>query len=448
MVMPPEPSVGDIAIAEAADVEAEQVSRIRGNHLVIGSLWLLSSVALGALTGAIFWLIAARLSDSTSVGRASALFTSILFVNYATSLGLPVAATAYAADEAPESHVLFTWALVLTTGSSIVGTATYFVVVHPAAADALWQWSRPGGLLLFAIFIVGASFAVLIDVRLMAARMWGWALFRFAAVGLIRLPLVFLHPFDNEALWLFLLSAGPPCLSGLVGVALLRRRGRLHLRLGPRPSHAAAAFRYATVNYVSMLASYAPTFALPVLVLVNVSASENARFFVAWSISAVAFLMPQTIGQVLLVEGRKRHADVRAQARNGLLIAVVVMAAAFVAVVFAGPAVTALYGPEYADAAGYLRPLIAAGIPWAVTAIHLHEARVRHDTALTVGITIVLAASILVPAALLVPDDGAHGATRAWVFGQSLTAILTLAAVYLRRPSVTRPEPAPALATQ
>ena len=75
-------------------------------HLLRGSFWLLASVAANAFCGFAFWLIATQLDTKTDVGRASALFTGVLFINYLTNMGLPVAVARYAPDAGASSTVL------------------------------------------------------------------------------------------------------------------------------------------------------------------------------------------------------------------------------------------------------------------------------------------------------------------------------------------------------
>ena len=73
-----------------------------------------------------------------------------------------------------------------------------------------------------------------------------------------------------------------------------------------------------------------------------------------------------------------------------------------------------------------LPALVAAAIPWAVTSVYLTEARVRHRSAATVLITVVLSLAILVPALVLVPEDGIDGAATAFLVGNIVAAIVAL----------------------
>jgi len=71
------------------------LARLRGarghRHLLQGSAVLVAGAAIQAASGAIFWLVAARLDTPADVGEAAKLSQSVLFVTYLAGLGLPVA---------------------------------------------------------------------------------------------------------------------------------------------------------------------------------------------------------------------------------------------------------------------------------------------------------------------------------------------------------------------
>lgn len=395
---------------------------------------LVAGAAVQAVTGSLFWLIAARTGTSTEVGHASALFTSVMFVNYLVGLGLPVALARYAPDRSRSSDVIFTWGVVATVASSLAGSLLYLWVVSPPAADVLTEGGWWAGAGLFWVMVLGAALSMVVDVRLMTARRWNLVLARMVVVGFIRIPLLAVPiPDTGRELWLFLLAAAPTAVSGLVGVPLLRPLVGARLRLSPSPETARAAARYSLVNWLSTLAYGAPYFALPVIVLVHVSPSTNASFYVAWSITQVAFYVPSAIGQALLAEGGKDGAQVHAQVRLALALAVGLMAAASVAALVARSLVVTVYGAEYSEAARILPVLMAAGVPWAVSSLYLTEVRVRHRHVATVAITAALTLAIVGPALVTVPGRGVDGAMWSWLGGNALAAAVAAVAVRLSR---------------
>ena len=58
--------------------------------------------------------------------------------------------------------------------------------------------------------------------------------------------------------------------------------------------------------------------------------------------------------------------------------------------------------------------------------MYLTEARVRHRSGATVLITVVLSVAILVPALVLVPEDGIDGAATAFLVGNLIAAVVAL----------------------
>lgn len=391
-------------------------------HLLRGSAWLLVSVAANAVGGFAFWLIAARIESNDDVGRAAALFTSVMFVNYATNMGLPVAVARYSPDDGGPSTVLFNWSILYTGASSLVGTAVFLAFLPDSVADTLWQWGLAAGVLIFLAVVFGMSCAVLVEVRLMALRRWGWVFTRVAVVGFVRFALVLVHPLDDEALWLFLVVAGIPALSGMVGYTVLLARRRSPRPLRPLPANWRAGLRYSWVNYLGVLAVQAATFALPLLVSIEVTSGDYAAFYVAFSITSVIFLVPHTLGQVLLVEGGKDGADLGRQVRLALALALGFMVVVAVGGRVASGLVTDIYGPDYAAAARILPTLVLAGVGWAITSICLTQARVQERVGAIVTIATALALGILLPALVLVAEDGIDGAARAWLLGNAIAA--------------------------
>jgi len=67
--------------------------------------------------------------------------------------------------------------------------------------------------------------------------------------------------------------------------------------------------------------SQAPQFLSPIIVGKFVDKNEYGAFFVAWTIVTVVFLIPHTVGQTVLSEGSRAHADVERQAKLGLFVA-------------------------------------------------------------------------------------------------------------------------------
>jgi O-antigen/teichoic acid export membrane protein len=431
--------VGDGTAEDPAPSSRAQLAGIRRRaaghrHLLTGSAVLVVGAAVQAITGALFWLIAARIDAQTDVGNATALFTSVLFVAFVAGLGLPVAVARYAAGSGRDDHVLFAWCALATALAAGAVAGGYVAAVPAAAVDELRDWHGAAGPLLFVALSVGTALALLCDVRLMTQRRWVLVLVRVSASGVARFPLL-LIPVDGErVVWLLVLAAGPTALSGFVAVAGMPWVTGGRHRLGPRPTTVRPMVRYSVVNWLAQLTYQAPAFALPVVVLVNVDPDTNASFYVAWGVANLAAYVPLSIGQALLAEGGRDGARVRSQVRLALVVAVGLMSIGAVAAAIGSGLVVTLYGEDYAEAARVMPWLVAGAVPWAITSVYLTEARVQHRSRATVTITLTLSLCILVPAIVLVPDRGLDGAVWAYVGGNlAAAAMAVLAHVRNRR---------------
>lgn len=409
----------------------------RRGQVVSGSAWVMLGFLAQAVTGVGFWVLAARLFDQVDVGVASGLFTSLQFVNYATALGLQELLSRYR----PETRTdpLLGWSTLATVAGSLVGTALYLAVFGRGDSNsALTALTGAGPLAVVGFGAVAAANAIaaLADARLMWARRWNWVFWRLALAGVVRLPLVLLPSVllsdaPQVGVWLFFVMAAPIALSGLITLGLLRQAGN------PPPSLAAPdggwsePMRYAGVNYLSHLAILAPQFILPVIVFVNVRAVTYANFFLAWSIAAVAFILPVTIGRVFLVEGSRATAAVGAT-RQAAGLAVGSMLVATVGAGILSLVLPTVYGADYTEAGRILPWLVAGGIPWSVTSIALARARVRSDSLSIVVMTAFAAITVLGLAMALVPSRDLDGAIAAWGLGNAVASAVAVVLVSVR----------------
>jgi len=395
-------------------------------HVLRGSVWFIASLGIGAVGGFAFWSLAARLQPASTVGQASALFTAILFITYLTSMGLPVAVAKYGALDHPATHSLWSWALVYTAGTSLLGTLGFLWIARWGFIDdlgAFSTWNLPAQAGFLFVMVTGMAFAVLVETRLATLRSWGWVLARVAVLAIGRLPLLFYGPLASNAVGLVVLMAGAPALSGVLGVIALHWTvPRPHRQMRVLPEHARSALRFATVNWIGMLAAQAPQFTVPLIIAAQVSSAENAAFYLAWSMTTVAFLVPQTIGQVVVAEGSRDEGSISHKVLVGFLTALAAMAVLALGALLFAPLATTIFGPSYALTSAILPPLIAAGIPWVVTAMLLARSRVLGQTWVTVGITVTFAALGLWLVASGARRSGLEGAAYGWLIANGLAA--------------------------
>jgi O-antigen/teichoic acid export membrane protein len=393
-------------------------------HMLGGSMWLLAATLVVSLGSFVFWLLVTQHTPAEDVGRAAALFSATLFVCYLTSLGLPIAASRYASDRTQGSATLFAWSLLLTIGSSLVGVLAFVAFAPDSIRDALDSW-RPGlAWLAMFLLVAGMSISILVDVRLMALRRWSMVFLRSLLIAVLRLPFLLWVPDTGSALYVYVVAAGGFALTGVAFLWPLARHDGLRLR--PLPAVARRAAQFAGVNYLGQLAVQAPFFAVPFAVLVQVTAVENARFYLSWGVMSVVYISVTMIGQALLVEGGRGGTDHRRQAAVALGAGLAVAASATVLSIGLGPLLAAVYGPSYSPVSTLLPILVAGTIPFAVTTTVLTMARIREHSYATIAVAGGVAPPGRVPTVLLTARFEALGAAWGWTVGNAIAALVAL----------------------
>lgn len=414
---------------------------IRSSKLLRGSAWILVAIGLQSIFGFAFWVMGSHVASARQLGQASALYTAVQFVNYASGLGLTVALARHAVIRSRESDALFGWAIVATVASSFVG-GMLFLSVASSSATRIISGSATGWVV-FCLYTAGTSIGLLADVRLMAVGRWDFMVGRVIVTGVVRLALVNADVGISPALWLYNLMLAPMAITGVLAAILLPtvNAGRISFA---RPAQLASVARYSGVNWAATLASQAPQFVLPLVVATSVASATYANFFLAWTVTGLVFLVPGAIAQVLLVEGSKDasgtpagHEPRHDKAREALAFSLGLATVALLGALAVGQLAVVVFGESYREAGRLLPLLTAAGIPWSIAAVRLAEARIRRDQFATVAITMALGLGIVVPTVLWVPSHGTAGAVAAWLFGNTLAAIVAVA-VHQRRRSVAR----------
>jgi O-antigen/teichoic acid export membrane protein len=394
----------------------------RGHRdLLTGSSLVMAAFVVQAITGLVFWLLAARRFDAATVGISAGLMASLQFINYLTAFGLPELLSRYR-PRPTGSDSLLTWALTATAIGSLLGVAVYPLVVVSASTSLLTAEGAFGFLVFFGC-TTGAAMGLLADIRLMGQRRWHLVLVRLGTTGVIRIPLLVLGPGPlDPGLWLFLISAGPLALSAVPATAAALHGHRLGWSTGDLPAPPRRALRYAGLNHLAHVAVYAPQFALPVIVLAHVPAADNATFYVAWNIAAVIMVLPVTVGRVLLVEGSRSLQTLWPATRAALVISGLVAISAFLGCLALRWTIPLVYGSDYQDTADLLLPLVGGAVPWAFTSVALAAFRVLADGRRLLMTTGLLAGSVLGLAAVTVPAGGTGAAATAWLVGNLLAA--------------------------
>lgn len=378
------------------------------------------------------WSLAAHETTPRSVGLAAGLFTSCSLLSYLTSLALPYGLLRYGHGQGGSDVVQISiW---LTAGTSILG-ALIFALGSPWWSPALMsQILHPRSLLLYILLNISVGVTVVLDAFFVAQGQAGIACVRntLAAMGKVGGVLLFakLGSLHTEQLYCCML------VPGAISIVLISPKFMGTSRRLARPQALIlkrAFIRFSLKAYPGALLDGAPIFVLPVLTLRLVGPTENAYFYVAWSIAGVVGLLSGVVGQVALREF-PASLNRRALAKRAQVLAL--SATAFAVLVLGAGAglVLRIFGPDYGNAEVALRLLLLSTLPAAylTIVIALFRGQKRHRAVnqasisyavLSLGVTLVAGAKY-----------GLLGVCAGWFLGVTLSAVATFI-VAIRQPA-------------
>ncbi|MEW1909163.1 hypothetical protein AB0442_11955 [Kitasatospora sp. NPDC085895] len=416
--------------------------RTAGEPLLRNGHILAASAVLSAGLGSLFWIFATRWYSAETVGTSyAALSVAALMSGIGRfNLGEVLVRFVPRAGRHTGRFVLRCYAVAGVFSALAAGT---FLLLIPIVAPSLDFLRSP---LLAAAFVVAAAGYSIFDLQdgaLTGLRRTGWVLgentiFAAAKVGALAVC-------SALAIGTGILTSWAVALLLAVATAnfvLFRHAIPAHQRADregvPMPRR---VMRYTGADYVGKLASIATYTVLPLMVLAQLGAAQNAYYSLAWIIADTFDIAVFSMGASLVVEGA--HAPERLPELAGRMLrhAGLLVLAATAVVVAAAPWILGLFGPEYAHyGTPALRLMALASLPTVLITVAIDVARVRRRLRRLIVIQFAHCVLVVGLTALLLPRHGLTGVGLAWLIACCAVAVPLLLTLprWMRSPEGSR----------
>jgi O-antigen/teichoic acid export membrane protein len=324
---------------------------------------MVGTTLITSVLGVAFWLVAAHNFSQSAVGVASAAVAAMTLFGFVGTLGLGTLLMGELPRQEDRHRSLLNAALLINVvAGSVLGLG--FALIAPLVSSNLAALGE--SLPSTAFFAVGVgltALAFVLDQALIGLLQGGLQLVRnvvFALVKLLALIPIAIWVANAGAPWIYSAWAAGIAVSLVVLIRFYARRDGDALR----PNFArllemrASAASHAAVN----LALETADLAMPILVIVLLSASANAAFYIAWMIAGFLVMVPLSLSMVAYAIG---SADAAGLARRfrftfGISLGFGVIAN-LVLVPAASPALQ-VFGQGYADQATTALHILALGV--------------------------------------------------------------------------------------
>jgi len=373
--------------------------------------------------GAVFWWAAARLYTPDAVGIAAG---SISAMTLLAALAMAGTATLLLRElprmRSERRALVGTTILVTTTIGTLLAVAYALVapIINPALSVLA---SGPGAVALFAVGVVLAIVATLVDSVLLA--------FLRATLRLVRTVV-----FAGSKLLLLVPAAlafgaasqgsiyGIWALGTALSIALvaLVHRGSLTpvIKFGLVARYA----RPASLHFVLSMALAFPSLLIPVLVALLGSPTQTAEFYVAWMLASVAFYPAVALTQSLFALAGRDPDELWGYARTTMAASFASGIIAVVVAVILGRPVLGLFGDAYESVAGALPIFVAVAIPQTIKDHYQTISRLHGKLGVAIAISVVGGGVECVAASAGFLAGGVMGLAVAWLAAVSLEALV------------------------
>ncbi|XHM62242.1 polysaccharide biosynthesis C-terminal domain-containing protein [Streptomyces iranensis] len=393
------------------------------------------NTGISAVLGLGFWLAAARYYTEDAVGQGSAAIAAMKLLAGLTAVTLTGALARFipVAGRTTGRLVFSTYA-----ASSVVvalAAVVFLLTLNSWGPSYRFLHGTVHGLG-FIVAVVGWSLLTLQDGVLTGLRSAVWVPVGNTVFSAAKLLLLIALAAAIPTAGVFVSWVASIAVSVLpLGWLVFRRLVPRHIRATEgraRPAGPREMGRFLAGDYTGSLFSLAVVYAVPVIVASQVSAADNAYFYITTTIGGTTNLLAVNMGSSLTVEGSHDPARLAENCRAALRRMARIMVPVCLFLFVFAPQILGVFGDGYAEAAAPLLRWLAVGAALRVV-IEVYFAVLRAQSR-TSGLAVLqglLCVLVLGLTLLLLPRMGLTGAGVAEI--SSLAVIATIAAVRLRR---------------
>ncbi len=354
-------------------LERSYASKVGARLVIRIALSLFSTTVVTAGFGFVFWALAAHITSTEIVGRASAVISAMQLIATFGTLGLQTLLIAELPrrDSAAVKRLVVT-SLGLAGGLTFVTAAAYAVVNHNAATTTEWIYATPIGIALFGAGTAVTTVTIVLDGALIGVQQSGRQVSRnlvFSLAKLTALPVaafaVGLSPQVVFAVWLF------GNLISLLTLGLRTKAPHQWLKSMPSLRGFYPIWRTAASYHWINVATQAPRLAMPVMVAAQLGAEVNAGFYAALLLVSVIWIIPSHLATAMLTLDRGNAKHFGRGLNTALRLAGGISVLAAVGAPILARPILSLFGTGYEQARYCLIALTTCAFASAVKSIYI-----------------------------------------------------------------------------
>ena len=398
------------------------------SSLIKNASHLILSAAIQSGLTFVFWIIAARLFDTTDVGLATALLSVLGIFALVAELGFGMGLIRFMPEVGDKENFLInTCFTVSSLFSSLL--AILFIIGLPIWGQSFIPlFESPIFSFLFIVFSVILTATPLLMNIFLGKRMTKFGVYCTSITCVSRIVLLLAIVFFAHSVFgIFFVSFLSTFAGIAIGIYIFLPKIMPSFRLFPtiHGGLLREIRNFSAVNYVSRLAIQITPLLIPLMV-VNILGSEmNAYFAMSWTIVAAAQVIPTSLFNAFLAESVNEKKLNKENFKNVFVLMLKLLIPATLLMILLSGFILSLFGPAYSEqGAPLVRILALSTIPWGIIYLFVTVERYKKSSLSIIFSTLAAAVLSIGLGYQLMLTWGLIGLGIGYLTGQTIVAVI------------------------
>jgi len=397
--------------------KSTKISRFN-DPLVRSSIILTVNRGLNAFCGFIFWIIAAKFYSINEVGLATAFISALNLVLLISRFGFDTALIRFLPIDKKDD--VYSTSINITVFASCLISLLFLLGIHffSKKMDLILNIELA---LVFVIIGIVNSLAFMTGITFIAFRQSEKYLLQNIFLSS---RVIFLFLFSFLGVYGLIVSIGTAYLiASIISIIIIGRSIEYSFKIN-KP-FIKKNLNYSLDSYLSNLFTAIPALIMPIMVLNILSESDAAKFFIAFSISNLILIIPDTLSTSIFVEGSHGRNLRKNVYRAGAMILIFMVPAIIIIIVF-GEMVLGFMGENYVESISLLRLLALSSLFSTIYMLFSPIQRVRLNTRNLAKVNLLGAILLIGLSYIFIIMYGVIGIAYAWICAYSILDIVII----------------------
>ena len=403
------------------------LSKFKNNSLYKNSLSLMLNSYLSSFLGFIFWILAAHFYTADEIGLFVAFISAASLISTISLLGFDYSIIRFLKNY-EDPNLFINSALTLVTISSLFLAIVFIIGIELWGVQLSSIIYQPYYMIIFIIFSVIYALYIILNNIFIAFLKSSYYLFQNLLLAIFKLSflIIFYYLLQTNILEPWILSI---ILGFIFGIYLLKSSVLENFKFSIQTSLdiLSKISKFSASNYLVSILGNGTALVLPLLVLNLLGPSNNAYFYMAFTLGALLFVIPNSFSTSLFAESSSHGNLFKSKMKIVLKRTYLILIPIVLIVLLLGKYVLLIFGASYALGAPLLSYMALASLFIAINSFYNTYLRINLKMRELILITMYSSITILgLSYYFLISGNGINGVGMAYIISSFILSVYVL----------------------